>query len=590
MKKLLYLVLIFTFFFNGTIVNNTSRQVIQDVDEPIFKIEPARVDQETLRISWLVEGLESLESGDLEALDSVVLSVRELNADGFLNDPQEFIFYTLNGQKDFSWDGTTALSIRLIVKSVEYSQYSGPDCESMFCYREITKQITSEEYLIDALPEVPVVQIPDELEPEVIGVVEGSTPGELAELLDKDVDDILVDLLGLNILKSEDDVLSDNEIEVLFEKYNYLPAFISKVDTSTNITFTNELITTIPVFSDIDFSDQAKNTFAFLITSLIIFLFYGVLLAQEWFNRIISHYRVKWTNRKQQLKEKTRLEIFMEISLVALLTSLLYAFVEEGFTFEVRDENLAIFLGVLIGLIVVTFFYEGIESLIEYYVHDQIVKFDWNPQAMFFAILSTVLFIVIDLPFGFILGFIASIHIVSKREKAELSPKFYSMISLSIVGYMFFYATSFESVSTSGFLMAICKLSYLMCLEGVIFKAVPWGGNELFDAIGDSEGVNQAMPVVSFLISIWLFIRILVLPPDSEFNALQESLLASGALAYRFMLILLVYIFIILLLGNFMKKYAELNKPAEYEESLIENEIDISELYEDELTESSNEW
>ena len=232
MKKLLYLVLIFTFFFNGTIVNNTSRQVIQDVDEPIFKIEPARVDQETLRISWLVEGLESLESGDLEALDSVVLSVRELNADGFLNDPQEFIFYTLNGQKDFSWDGTTALSIRLIVKSIEYSQYSGPDCESMFCYREITKQITSEEYLIDALPDVPVVQIPDELEPEVIGVVEGSTPGELAELLDKDVDDILVDLLGLNILKSEDDVLSDNEIEVLFEKYNYLPAFISKVDPS----------------------------------------------------------------------------------------------------------------------------------------------------------------------------------------------------------------------------------------------------------------------------------------------------------------------------------------------------------------------
>ena len=218
MKKLLYLVLIFTFFFNGTIVNNTSRQVIQDVDEPIFKIEPARVDQETLRISWLVEGLESLESGDLESLDSVVLSVRELNADGFLNDPQEFIFYTLNGQKDFSWDGTTALSIRLIVKSIEYSQYSGPDCESMFCYREITKQITSEEYLIDALPEVPVVQIPDELEPEVIGVVEGSTPGELAELLDKDVDDILVDLLGLNILKSEDDVLSDNEIKLMAEQ------------------------------------------------------------------------------------------------------------------------------------------------------------------------------------------------------------------------------------------------------------------------------------------------------------------------------------------------------------------------------------
>ena len=279
----------------------------------------------------------------------------------------------------------------------------------------------------------------------------------------------------------------------------------------------------------------------------------------------------------------------MEISLVGLITALLYAFVEEGFTFQVREENLAIFLGVLFGLIVVTFCYEGIESLIEYYVYDQIIKFDWNPQAMFFAVLSTILFIVIDLPFGFILGFIAAIHIVSNRPKAELSPKFYSMMSLSIVGYFFFYATSFDSVSSSGVLMAICKLTYLMCLEGVIFKAVPWGGNELFDAIGDSEGVNQAMPVVSFLISIWLFIRILVLPPDSEFNELQQSLLQSGSLAYRFMLILLFYILIILLLGNFMKKYAELNKPADYEESLRLQDEEISEFMVDEMSESVHE-
>ena len=44
------------------------------------------------------------------------------------------------------------------------------------------------------------------------------------------------------------------------------------------------------------------------------------------------------------------------------------------------------------------------------------------------------------------------------------------MISLSIVGYFFFYATSFESVSSSGVLMAICKLTYLMCLEGLYSK------------------------------------------------------------------------------------------------------------------------
>ena len=357
------------------------------------------------------------------------------------------------------------------------------------------------------------------------------------------------------------------------------------MDDSTvgNIEFTNALITTIPLFSDIDFSNQAKNAFAFGITSMIIFLFYAVLLAQEWFNRIISHYRVKWTKKETVLQEKTRLETFMEISLMAMITSLIYAFVEEGFTFSVEPQNLAIFLGVLFGLVIVTFSYEGIESLIEYFVYDQKTRFSWNPQAMFFAILSTVLFIVIDLPFGFILGFIASLHIVSNREQADLSPKFYSMISLAIVGYFFFYATSFDSVQSSGVLMAICKLTYLMCLEGVIFKAVPWGGNELFDAIGDSKGLNQAMPVVSFLISVWLFIRILVLPPDSEFNQMQQTLLESGALAYRFALVLLFYIAIILILGNFMKKYAELNRPVHFNGDEMVSDSEIGELIEDEL-------
>ena len=98
------------------------------------------------------------------------------------------------------------------------------------------------------------------------------------------------------------------------------------------------------------------------------------------------------------------------------------------------------------------------------------------------------------------------------------------------------------------------------------------------------------MPIVSFLISIWLFIRILVLPPDSEFNELQQTLLQSGELAYRFMLVLLIYIFIILLLGNFMKKYAELNRPADYEESLKIDDEEIIDLVDDDLSESVNEW
>ena len=528
MKKLIISFIFFFSFFNGVLNNGYSDTKLYDTDEATIEIDSARVDKDNLQISWLINGVENI--------DEVILTVRELTPDGLLGEPLEFNDYSNQGQIIVEWDGTTNLSITLKILTTNYTQYSGPDCDSVYCYRDITTEITSEEYIINKIPELPEV---------TTTVLEES-----------------------NVVDEEENV----------------------VDTSTNITFTNELITTIPLFSDIDFSDQAKNAFAFLITSGIIFLFYGVLLAQEWFNRIIAHYRVRWSNREAKLKNKTKLETAMEISLVALITSLLYAFVEEGFTFQVREENLAIFLGVLFGLVIVTFFYEGIESLIEYYLYDQIVKFDWNPQAMFFAVLSTILFIVIDLPFGFILGFIAAIHVVSKRPKAELSPKFYSMISLSIVGYFFFYATSFESVSSSGVLMAICKLTYLMCLEGVIFKAVPWGGNELFDAIGDSDGIYQAMPIVSFLISIWLFIRILVLPPDSEFNELQQTLLQSGSLAYRFMLVLLFYILVILLLGNFMKKYAELNRPADYEESLKLDDAEISDLIDDELNESVNEW
>ena len=105
----------------------------------------------------------------------------------------------------------------------------------------------------------------------------------------------------------------------------------------------------------------------------------------------------------------------------------------------------------------------------------------------------------------------------------------------------------------------------------------------MFDAIGDSKGLNQAMPVISFVISVWLFIRILVLPPDSEFNQMQQTLLQSGALAYRFVLVLLFYIALILILGNFMKKYAELNRPVHLDEDEMVSDSEIGELIEDEL-------
>ena len=516
-KKFISVFLIFLFFVNAG-----------DIEDAEINISAQRVDSNDLVISWSMNEVENLQNIVLEVLF-------ENPEDGQIENPLIIDNITMDeliGSRTIKWSGESKLFIKLKISTFNFVQYTGDDCTHTFCLREVTEEYESEEFIIDEIPELPI------LVPTTI-----ATP-------------------DINLDATEES------------------------STVGNIEFTNQLITTIPLFSDIDFSDQAKNAFAFGITSMIIFLFYAVLLAQEWFNRIISHYRVKWTRRESVLQEKTRLETFMEISLMAMITSLIYAFVEEGFTFSVEPQNLAIFLGVLFGLVIVTFSYEGIESLIEYFKYNQKTRFSWNPQAMFFAILSTILFIVIDLPFGFILGFIASLHIVSNRRQANLSPKFFSMISLAIVGYLFFYATSVDSVQNSGVLMAVCKLTYLMCLEGVIFKAVPWGGNELFDAIGDSKGLNQALPVVSFLISVWLFIRILVLPPDSEFNAMQQTLLQSGSLAYRFALVLLFYILIILILGNFMKKYAELNRPLDYDGSEIASDEEIGEIIEEELEDS----
>ena len=67
-----------------------------------------------------------------------------------------------------------------------------------------------------------------------------------------------------------------------------------------NVDITNALITSIPLFEDIDFTDQEKNTMGTIITTGIIVLFYFVLCLQEWFNKIISRYQIKWFKREKE--------------------------------------------------------------------------------------------------------------------------------------------------------------------------------------------------------------------------------------------------------------------------------------------------
>ena len=320
-----------------------------------------------------------------------------------------------------------------------------------------------------------------------------------------------------------------------------------------NIEITNELITSIPLFDDIDLTDQEKNSIAFIMTTLIIVLFYLVLLLQEWFNKILTEYRVKLFRKESDITSKSKLLNYFKILFALTMTAFLIGYVEEGASLVLDLENLAVFLAAFVGLVSVTFFYEGVEGLIEKFIFKQKVRFRWAPQAVFFALISTLAFIYLEMPIGFIFGFIASSYILNKRPIAKLSPKFYSSVFLSAAGFGFFYLTSLPVILDSSVFTAIAAISYLMCIEGVLLKALPGGGNELLESLNDSTGPYKVFPLLSFLLGLWLFIRILIVSPDSEFSNLQQDLLSMGSFSLTFGLMLIGYMISILVIGFFIK-------------------------------------
>ena len=320
-----------------------------------------------------------------------------------------------------------------------------------------------------------------------------------------------------------------------------------------NIEITNELITSIPLFDDIDLTDQEKNSIAFIMTTVIIVLFYLVLMLQEWFNKILTEYRVKFFRKDSDITSKSKLLNYFKIIFALTMTSFLIGYVEEGASLVFDLENLAVFLAAFVGLVSVTFFYEGVEGLIEKIIFKQKVRFRWAPQAVFFALISTLAFIYFKMPIGFIFGFIASSYILNERPIAKLSPKFYSSIILSAVGFGFFYLTSLPIILESTLFTAIAAISYLMCIEGVLLKALPGGGNELLESLNDSTGPYKVLPLLSFLLGLWLFIRILIVSPDSEFSNLQQDLLSMGSFSLTFGLMLIGYMLSILIIGFFIK-------------------------------------
>ncbi len=332
-----------------------------------------------------------------------------------------------------------------------------------------------------------------------------------------------------------------------------IPPPIVESSSFLDIKITNELITSIPLFDDIDLTDQEKNSIAFIITTSIVILFYLVLLVQEWFNKVLSENKVRFFFQDKDVSSSSRIINFLKIIFALFITAFLIGYVEEGATLVLDLENLAVFIAAFVGLISVTFFYEGIEGIIESRFLKQTVKFKWAPQAILFALVSTLAFIYFKMPIGFIFGFIATSYIVSERPVSKLSPKFYSSICLSAVGFGFFYLTSVPYILDSSVLTAIAAISYLMCIEGVLLKALPGGGNELLESLNDSTGIYKVFPLLSFLLGLWLFIRILIVSPDSEFANLQQDLLSMGSFSLTFALMLIGYIISILIMGFFIK-------------------------------------
>ena len=324
-----------------------------------------------------------------------------------------------------------------------------------------------------------------------------------------------------------------------------------------NIEITNALITSIPLFDDIDLTDLEKNSMAVVVSTSIIALFYIVLLLQEWFNKILSENNIRWFKSEKGFIKNSKFKNILKISFVLILTSSLVGYVEEGASFSIDLENVAIFIAAFVGLASVTLFSEGTEGFIESKYLKQEVKIKWAPQAIFFAMISTVSFVYFNMPIGFIFGFVASSYIISHRSPAKISPKFFSSISLSLAGFGFFYLTSIEFVLNSTVLTAIASLTYLMCLEGVLLKSLPGGGNELFESLNDSRGAYKVLPLLSFIIGAWLFIRILIISPDSEFANFQQDILSMGSFSITFGIMLLSYILGILILGFSVKVFSD---------------------------------
>ena len=331
--------------------------------------------------------------------------------------------------------------------------------------------------------------------------------------------------------------------------------FVESLGPIGNVEINNELITSIPVFNEIDFTNPEENKAATQLSIYVIILFYIILMMQEWFNRIISEYKISIFNTERTYKESSTIKRRLKILFALITTAFLIGYVEEGANVSLSIENIAIFIAAFFGLLIATLSFEGLEGLIESKFYNQKVFFTWAPQAIIFVILSTLSFIYFKLPIGFLFGFFTSSNIEKDREQSKISPKFFALTSLLVFAVLTFYLTSLKLVLSSTLLTAVFGITYLMCLEGVIFKSIPGGGNELLEAIRDSKNYSKILPIGIFALGVWAFMRIIILPTGGEFQNMQADILGSGQALGFFIKFLLTYIVILFASGMSIKYF-----------------------------------
>ncbi len=75
------------------------------------------------------------------------------------------------------------------------------------------------------------IELPnEENEVNIIEITEGSSPEDISTIIDIDATQIVSDLMSLGIMQSITSNLSNEEIEKLLEKYNYIPEFVEKIE------------------------------------------------------------------------------------------------------------------------------------------------------------------------------------------------------------------------------------------------------------------------------------------------------------------------------------------------------------------------